>query len=244
MVESGRFTKIEKKNSHWRLTLANPERGNSYNNQSIQEIKSFFLSLQKETNIKFAVLAAEGKNFCTGADLKWMAAARQLDPLLNLKEMEELALMYDAIDKLKIPVVAKVRGKVLGGGVGLVACCDFVLASDNCEFALPEIKKGLIPGIVTPLIIRKCGEENFKSWSESARRFGTEEALQSRLVQEAAGEPALDAEFENKIEQFKNLKDSEAEVLMSQRKKIPVELEVLKKFAKESAEARRNFKEP
>ncbi|MEQ1721817.1 MAG: enoyl-CoA hydratase/isomerase family protein [Pseudobdellovibrio sp.] len=164
------------------IELNNPDKGNCLSPQMITEIKIAFLEANKNKAIKNIVLTGSGKNFCTGADLNWMYAAKDLSEQENIKDMHQLTDMYKSILAFQGIIAARAQGNVLGGGMGLVTACDVVVADKESKFSLPEKNWGLIPGIITPLLNRKIGTQAFNDLAESSRVISANEALNIGLI--------------------------------------------------------------
>ena len=103
------------------------------------------------------VLAGTGKTFCAGADIGWMAKAIAYTHSENLSDAEDLARMLERLDGLPLPMIARIQGAALGGGVGLAAVCDIAIAAEDALFALSEVKLGILPAVVAPYVLRKIG---------------------------------------------------------------------------------------
>ncbi len=147
-----------------------------------KEIKDAFQSASGK--LQAVVLSGNGKHFCTGADLNWMKASAQLSFEENVSDMRIIKEMYKAIVECPCPIISIVHGKIRGGGLGLVACSDYVYAQEEADFALSEVNLGLIPGIISPFIIHRTGDEKFNELASSGRMFNVDEALKIGLIQE------------------------------------------------------------
>lgn len=155
------------------ITLCRGEKGNSYDYQMASDLQEAFENVSN-TPLKAVVLSAEGKNFCTGADLDWMEKKQN--------DMVVIRDMYLSILKCPHPIVGKVFGKVRGGGLGMTAACDVVIAAEQTDFALTEVKHGLIPGMITPILLSKISRADFDDWASSGRTVTVEEARTAGLV--------------------------------------------------------------
>jgi methylglutaconyl-CoA hydratase len=172
------------------IILSRPDKGNAYHAEMALEIKLAFEETYPES-LKAVVLTAEGKNFCTGADLDWMEK--------KLPDMDVIRDMYLAILSCPHPIVGKVYGKIRGGGLGLTASCDVVIASPETDFALTEVKHGLIPGMITPMLLAKTNEGTFQDWSTSGRQIPVNEAKSSGLVTYLEKEKTLEDVLSSEI---------------------------------------------
>jgi methylglutaconyl-CoA hydratase len=171
------------------ILLARPEKGNAYHPEMAAEIKFAFDKIRNDKP-RAVVLSAEGKNFCTGADL---------DSLEKSYDMSLIRDMYFSILSCPCPIIGKVFGKIRGGGIGMTASCDVVIASPETDFALTEVKHGLIPGMITPMILAKTSGTIFQDWSTSGRTFGVNEAKTSGLVTYLESEKTIEQVLAEKV---------------------------------------------
>lgn len=167
-----------------RVTLNRPEVHNALNAAMIADLKDAFGRLGSDPEARIVVLTGAGKNFSAGADLNWMREAAKQGFEANQHDAYKLARMLYTIDSCTKPVVALVNGAALGGGVGLVACCDIVVAQGDAQFGLTEVKIGLIPATISPYVTRKIGESQARRYMLTGERFDAEAARRIGLVHE------------------------------------------------------------
>ena len=164
------------------ITLNRPAKHNALSPELVDELSELCDTLSQLTDIRVVLLKAEGNNFCAGADLNWMRS--QIDNTFN--ENKEgainLATFFHKLSTLPQPLIGVVQGKTFGGGLGLLACCDIVIAADDAQFCFSEVKLGLIPATITPYIIRKIGYSHTKALFVSAERFDVATAKTIGLV--------------------------------------------------------------
>jgi methylglutaconyl-CoA hydratase len=178
-----------------RVTLARPEVHNAFDAALIDELRRAFATLSREpaTELRAIVLAGEGASFCAGGDIAWMRSSLELDRDANEQDAMALAQMLDAIDTCPAPVVARVQGVALGGGVGLCAVSDVVVAEAGARFGFTEARLGLLPAVVAPFVIAKIGESHARALFTTARRFDATRAARIGLVHDVVeGEDSLD----------------------------------------------------
>ncbi len=188
--------RIERDGPFVRVTLTRPEVRNAFNAALIGELRSTFESLAGEPPeaLRGVVLAGEGTVFCAGADVEWMRASIGLSVEDNERDAAAMADMYVAIDTCPVPVIARVQGAALGGGMGLCAVADVVLATADATFGFTETKLGIIPAVISPFVLRKIGESAARALFPTGERFDAERARQIGLVHEVLPEEAaLDA---------------------------------------------------
>ena len=185
-----------------RVSLARPERHNAFDASLIADLGSAFAALAAEPadRLRAVVLAGDGPSFCAGADVGWMRASLELDVEANEQDAMAMAEMFDAIDTCPVPVIARVHGSVLGGGTGLCAVSDLVIAESGTRFGFTETRLGILPAVISPFVIAKIGETNARALFPGGRRFDAARAQRIGLVHELVEGPgALDAAVESAL---------------------------------------------
>ncbi len=164
------------------LYLQRPELHNAFDDTMIAELTQALDYLATQSELRVLVLAADGRSFCAGADLNWMQ--RMVDYSLdeNRQDASAMALMYHKLAHFPLPTIAMVQGSAFGGGVGLVVACDLVIASDNVQFCLSEVKLGIIPAVICPYLIKTLGMHSTKRYALTAEAFTAAEAKRLGLV--------------------------------------------------------------
>ena len=178
-----------------RVTLDRPDVHNAFNASLIAELRTTFAGLAREepSQLRAVVLAGDGPSFCAGADIDWMRAAMALDVEGNEQDAMAMAEMFETIDTCPVPVVARVQGAALGGGMGLCAVADVVIAEAGTRFGFTETRLGILPAVISPFVIAKIGETNARALFPGGRRFDAFRAQRIGLVHEVVeGEEALD----------------------------------------------------
>jgi len=177
--------RIERDDGLLRLTLARPETRNAFDADLIAELAEAFVDVG---TARVVLLTGDGPSFCAGGDIDWMRASADLDYDANLSEATALRRMFEAIDSCPAPVVCAVQGHAFGGGVGLVACSDVVVADERALFAFSEVKLGLIPAVISPFVLRKLGESAARRYFLTGERIDARTALRIGLVHELTSE--------------------------------------------------------
>jgi methylglutaconyl-CoA hydratase len=183
---------VERDGEILRITLARPERRNAFDAELIAELTEAF---GDAGDARIVLLAGEGSSFSAGADVEWMRASVELDYEDNVRDARRLQDMLEAIDGCAAPVVARVQGHALGGGCGLVACCDIVVAEPSALFAFSEVKLGIVPAVISPFALTKIGSSAARRWFVTGERFTADVALRIGLIHEVADD--LDAAVDN-----------------------------------------------
>lgn len=171
--------RVEKDGQILRITLTRPETRNAFDGALVSALSEAFVDVG---TARAVVLSGEGKSFCAGADIEWMRHSATLDHDANVAEANGLRRMFEAIDGCPAPVVAAVHGHALGGGAGLVACADIVVAHETATFAFSEVKLGIIPAVISPFAIRKLGESATRRYFVTGERFDARTAQRIGLV--------------------------------------------------------------
>lgn len=190
---------IKKDDGVTEVWLNRPELHNAFNAELIEEMISVFEGFKDE---RLIVLSGRGPSFCAGADLNWMKAMKNYTKEENFQDSKRLAKMFSAINDCDVPVIGRVNGHALGGGVGLVSVCDYVVAVDSALMGFTEVRLGLIPAVISPYCISKIGESNARAWFLSGERFGANEAHRMGLVHEVVSAQDLDAKIEEVKKKF------------------------------------------
>jgi methylglutaconyl-CoA hydratase len=175
-----------------RLTLNRPDVRNAFDEQVIAALTTLAADAAQDRTLRAVVLAGTGKAFCAGADVAWMSKSIAYSQRENLSDAEDLARMLERLDTLPVPVLGRIQGAALGGGVGLAAVCDVAIAADDAVFALSEVKLGILPAIVAPYVIRKIGISAARELFLTGSRFGAVRAKEIGLVHEIVPSDHLD----------------------------------------------------
>ncbi len=173
------------------LTLARPGRHNALSSVMIRELDELLAWATNLGDLRALILRAEGKHFCAGADLEDMRAMADAERQENLNDAVRLAKLLRRLDTFPRPVLALVQGAAYGGALGLVACCDTVLAGPRARFCLSEARLGLAASVISPYVVRALGPRRARHSALTAETIDAELAQRLGLVQ--AVEEDLDA---------------------------------------------------
>ncbi|MDH3660963.1 MAG: enoyl-CoA hydratase/isomerase family protein [Alphaproteobacteria bacterium] len=174
------------------VTLDRPEIHNAFDDRLIAELTLALEALGADDQVRALLLTGRGKSFSAGADLNWMRRCADYGEDENLKDARALAKLMSTLDRLPKPTIAKVNGAALGGGVGLVCCCDIVVAADHARFGTTEVKLGIMPSVIGPYVIRAVGARASRRIMLTGERFDAMEAQRLGLVHEVTAADALD----------------------------------------------------
>ena len=180
-----------------RVVLARPEKKNALDRQAADELFAALAQLEGDATIRAIHLAAEGEDFCVGADLEALERTLDAGSEVHRQDAEALGRVFLAIRALMKPVVCSVRGRALAGGAGLATACDVVLAHEGAEFGYPEVRVGFVPAMVMTMLRRAVGEKHAADLVLTGRIINAEEAerigLVSRVVPAATYDDEVDA---------------------------------------------------
>ncbi len=187
------------KNGVYRITLNCPERHNAFDDRMIEALIKAIKQAENDESVRMILLDAAGPSFSAGADLNWMKRMASYSWEENYQDSLKLAGLMQTLYQCNKTTLALVQGAAFGGGVGLVACCDIVLAADNAVFCLSEVKLGLIPSVISPYLVRAIGERNCKRFFLTAEKFNAKEAQNIHLVHKIIESDRLKEESEDYI---------------------------------------------
>ena len=184
------------------VTLNRPEVHNAFDSALIEELTRVFTQLNADKNVRLAVLSGNGKSFCAGGDLNWMKAMKGFSQEENIRDSKPLARMFAAIRHFASPVIGVIHGNALGGGSGLAAVCDYVIASDDSTFGFTEARLGLVPATIAPFVIEKIGIGAARAYFLSGTTFPATTARHIGLVQEIVTRANLQTARDETVARF------------------------------------------
>jgi methylglutaconyl-CoA hydratase len=187
-----------------RVALNRPDVHNAFDDELILELTETLTKLDEDSAIRAVVLTGNGASFSAGADLNWMRRMAHLSESDNRADSARLAQLMRTLNDLSKPTVARVHGAAYGGGVGLVACCDIVIASDAAKFGLTEVKLGLVPAVISPYVIAAVGAREARRLFLTAETFDAAEAHRIGLVHQCVPAAQLDARVDEVLALLRN----------------------------------------
>ena len=195
------FIQFQKKEDIVFVTLNRPEKKNSLLPEMIHRLISIFQDIKSDSSLKAIVLKGEGDTFCSGADLQWLSHEKQF----SIKEIDNLFTLLETIYSCPVPVINKVQGFVIGGGLGLVASCDFVIAEKQTQFLFSETYLGLVPSVISPFVLKKISLSWTKFFMLSSQAFSAEKAQQLSLVHFTGTQKECDSYIKSLLNRIKKL---------------------------------------
>jgi methylglutaconyl-CoA hydratase len=184
------------------VALNRPEVRNAFNAEMITALTAVFAELASRPDLRAVVLRGNGPSFSAGADVNWMRASLDYTPEENFSDALRLSDMLYAIESLPAPLVARVHGAALGGGMGLLAVCDIVVAARDTVFGFTETKLGIIPAAISRFVLPKIGAAWARALFLTGERFDADLAVRIGLVHWVVEPDQLDQTVRQKVEEL------------------------------------------
>src|SRR3990167_1423812 len=178
------------------VTLNRPEKHNAFNMDMLSQLHETFVSLKKNLTTRVVLLRANGKHFCAGADIQWLQQAATETEETNKQDTLKLASLLHTLATFPRPIIAIAQGRVLGGGIGLLCCADFVIATPDTHCAFSEAKLGLIPATIAPYVIRRMGFDAANRFSLTTIPMDAQRAQSLGLLHEVIDAEQLETHIE------------------------------------------------
>ena len=201
---SFQFLAVERRQAVEYVTLNRPDVRNAFNAQLIADLRAWADSARtaaERREIRVAVLAGAGQTFSAGADVAWMSSTVTYTEAENVRDAAAMSAMFMALDELPVPLVGRVQGAALGGGAGLAAVCDVVVAATDAVFGFTEVKLGILPAVVSPFVLAKIGVSAARELFLTGARFPAERAKEIGLVHALAPLAGLDAAVQRYVDE-------------------------------------------
>lgn len=181
------------------LTLSRAEKRNALSPEMMSELEQAAGDLAADSSVRVVVLAAEGKTFCAGGDLAWMREQFDMDPDTRRIESRRIATMLGALYNLPQPLIGRIHGNALGGGVGLASVCDVAIGVRTAKLGLTETRLGLLPANIGPYVLARMGATRASEVFMSARVFDADEAVRLNLLSRTVDSDGLDDAIEEEV---------------------------------------------
>ena len=166
------------------VILNRPQRNNAYNGEMISELIKSFTALYENKDVRVVILKGNGKHFQGGADLEWLKEIGKLDEKENIEVSRRTASAIRGLIEFPKPTIALIHGGCFGGGTGIAAAADIVIASENAIFSIAEAKWGVMAGIIIPHLNATIGVRNVRRYALTCERFDANQAKDMGLVHE------------------------------------------------------------
>jgi methylglutaconyl-CoA hydratase len=184
------------------VVLNRPDVRNAFNEALIGELTAWAQRVGGKGSARVAVLSGAGKVFCAGADLMWMTKMVDYSAEENVRDARALAGMFQALNDMPIPLVGRIHGAALGGGAGLAAVCDVVVAADDAIFGFTEAKLGILPAVISPFTVAKIGQSAARELFLTGARFSAERAREIGLIHSVVPSGSIDAALETIVNEL------------------------------------------
>lgn len=188
-----------------RVTLNRPDRRNAFDAHMVEELCEVFTFLGHDSSAKTIILTGRGAAFCAGADINWLTSGGAVTGAQARDDAEQLVAMFCAIDECPQPVIGRIQGGAFGGGVGLVAACDIAVADEGATFAFSEVRLGMVPAVIAPLLLRKTGHSFLRRFCLTGEAFPASVAKRYGLVHEVVARDELDSRIAELVHAVVNL---------------------------------------
>ena len=166
------------------VILNRPQRNNAYNGEMISELIKSFTALYENKDVRVVILKGNGKHFQGGADLEWLKEIGKLDEKENIEVSRRTASAIRGLIEFPKPTIALIHGGCFGGGTGIAAAADIVIASEDAIFSIAEAKWGVMAGIIIPHLNATIGVRNVRRYALTCERFDANQAKDMGLVHE------------------------------------------------------------
>lgn len=204
MKSDYRYIEVKFEKQLVRIKLNRPERQNALILEMISELDQVLDEISEMKELLFVMLSGNGRSFCAGADLNWFSGTEELSLEESSARYKQLADLLLKIWQLPQITIATVHGNVFGGGIGLMAICDFVLAETNTRFMFSEVKLGLLPATILPFVAKRLTVQNLRKWILTGNMFSVDEAMQAGLVDILCAEGQVESVLSGFISLFES----------------------------------------
>ncbi len=186
------------------ITLNKPDINNAFDDEIISLLIMVLDDCRLDDEVRVVQLRGAGKHFSAGADLNWMRRMAELDYSANREDAGQLARLMNTLYQLNKPTIAVVQGASYGGAVGLIACCDFAIASQGSSFCLSEVKIGLVPAVISPYVVKAIGERQARRYFISGEVIDHHTAKAINLIHECLEAEEIEGFVEKLSQQLLN----------------------------------------
>ena len=184
------------------LTLNRPDKRNAMNSQMCVELSAAATEINASATTRVVILTGAGESFCAGGDLEWMRAQFDADRETRISEARKIATALYDLNTLEKPLIGRINGTAMGGGLGLVSICDAAIMNEDAKCGFTETRLGLVPATISPYVMARMGEGAARRVFMSARIFDGWEAQSLGLVAKAVPQDALDFAIEEEYRPY------------------------------------------
>ncbi|QDV11408.1 putative enoyl-CoA hydratase echA8 [Rosistilla oblonga] len=170
------------------IQLTRPDQRNALDRSAVEQISQAFFDLHQEKKVRGVILTASGTDFCAGLDLKEMHQTASGDPNSALgawhDDWTQLRDLLETMLRFPKPIIAAIDGTALGAGLGLALAADLIVAAPSATFGVPAVRRGLISGVVSPLLCFRSGGKTAARMMLTGQSIDAQEALRLNLIDE------------------------------------------------------------
>ena len=181
------------------ILVNRPQMANAFNPEMMKRFGSCLDEAVEDSSVRIVKIKAAGKNFCAGADLKWLQSVNEYSYEENVQDALELSSLMEKIFKLRKPTIGRVQGAAYGGGAGLIAALDIVICTKESHFAFSEARLGMAPSVIAPYLMYRIGPQNCRRLFLTGEKISADFARQIGLVDEVVDESKLDEKIDEVI---------------------------------------------
>lgn len=208
---------VNKEDSVLSITLNRPEVRNALNDELINDLTNVFSKEAQDDDVRAIIIKGSGKVFSAGGDLNWMKKSVSFSKNEILKDAQIFSNLLETINTFPKPVIGRVHGAAIGGGMGLVSVCDYVIALKETQFGFPEVKLGLIPATISPFVFAKLGESQSRALFILGNNFSAEKAREIGFVHQV-------------VDSLEKLNEATTQVIQNITANSPQAMKSAKKF--------------
>lgn len=164
------------------IELNMPENHNRLTRKITEEFQECLRSIENDNSCRVVILSGKGDYFCAGIDLDWLQQGKQQSRQQNISDSKSLYQLFESLYLFQKPIIAKLNNNVKGAGIGLIACCDIVVASKDVKLSIDDLRMGIIPSVILPFVLKKCGQSFTRRMAFTAEEFTCEQGLAAGLI--------------------------------------------------------------
>ncbi len=179
-----------------RITFDRPKVKNSFNDEMIEDFQIGLEKVKNDKDLRILIISGSGDSFSSGADLNWMKNSLNYTLEENINDARKFANILKTIYNIPRPTIAKINGHSFGGGLGIIAACDFAIAIEDTKFSFSEVRLGLTPAMISPYVLKSIGFNNARRLFLTGEIFDARKALEINLLSKVVANLDLDKEVD------------------------------------------------
>ena len=184
------------------VCLNRPSQHNAFNPQLISKLSSFFIDLVDRDNVRIVILTGSGRSFSAGADLSSYKTESKISYQDALEKGEAIYDLMSAVNSCPHPLIGRINGSAIGGGMGLVSCCDITVSVDRAKFGFSETRLGLIPAVISPFVLNKISLGWARELFLTGELIKADFAKEIGLINHVVSEEELDETIRRQVQKL------------------------------------------